>query len=228
MHIVLVHGMSGSAYDWSLVVPLLESAGLGVSVADNLSRSLEDDVAAVRALIDAADDDVLLVGHSYGGAVVTNAGRHERVRGVMYIAAFAPAEGETVQGIVNSYEPAQVSKFMTRGAEGEWIGIESEEARLALSWDVPEHVVLARREYHRPSADAIFTHPTGQPAWASKPSWYLIATRDQHLQPEAQRAMATRAGATIDDIATSHSIPLAAPERVSRFIASALASLTAA
>ena len=225
MHIVLVHGMGGSDYDWSAVAPLLEAAGNRVSVADNLSQSLEADVAAVRSLVEAADEDALLVGHSYGGAVITNAGRHDRVRGVVYIAAFAPAEGETVSGIVSSYEPAEVSRFMTRGADGEWIGVESEEARLALSWDVPEHVMRERGERRRASADAIFTHPAGEPAWASKPSWYLIATLDKHLLPEAQRAMATRAGATIEEIATSHSIPLAAPEQVSAFVSTAVAAL---
>ncbi|MCC2032477.1 alpha/beta hydrolase [Microbacterium allomyrinae] len=228
MHIVLVHGMGGSDFDWSTVAPLLESAGFGVSVADNALQSLDDDVAAVRALIDAADDEVLLVGHSYGGAVITNAGRHDRVRGVVYIAAFAPAEGETVNGIVTRYEPAEVARFMTRGADGEWIGVESEEARLALSWDVPEHVMQARSARRRPSADAIFTQPTEEPAWATKPAWYMIATLDKHLRPEAQRDMAARADATIEEVATSHSVPLAAPEAVSSFVSRAAVSLAPA
>jgi pimeloyl-ACP methyl ester carboxylesterase len=225
MHIVLVHGMGGSDFDWSAVAPLLESVGFGVSVADNPSQSLDDDIAAVRALIDAADDDVLLVGHSYGGAVITNAGRHDRVRGVVYIAAFAPAEGETVNGIVTRYEPAEVARFMMRGPDGEWIGVESDEARQALSWDVPEDVMEVRSTRRRASADAIFTQPTGVPAWASKPAWYMIATLDKHLRPEAQRDMAVRADATIEEVATSHSVPLAAPEAVSSFVARAAAGL---
>lgn len=225
MHIVLVHGMGGSDFDWSAVAPLLESAGFGVSVADNPSQSLDDDIAAVRALIDAADDDVLLVGHSYGGAVITNAGRHDRVRGVVYIAAFAPDEGETVNGIVTRYEPAEVARFMTRGPDGEWIGVESDEARLALSWDVPEDVMQARSTRRRASADAIFTQPTGVPAWASKPAWYMIATLDKHLRPEAQRDMAARADATIEEVATSHSVPLAAPGAVSSFVSRAAVAL---
>lgn len=225
MHIVLVHGMGGSDFDWSAVAPLLESDGFRVSVADNASQSLDDDVAAVRALIDAAHDDVLLVGHSYGGAVITNAGRHDRVRGVVYIAAFAPAEGETVNEIVTRYEPAEVSRFMTRGADGEWIGVESEEARQALSWDVPEEAMRVRSTRRRASADAIFTQPTGAPAWASKPAWYLIATLDRHLRPEAQRDMATRADATVEEVATSHSVPLAAPEAVRSFVSRAAVAL---
>jgi pimeloyl-ACP methyl ester carboxylesterase len=228
MHIVLVHGMGGSDYDWSAVAPLLEAAGHRVSVADNPSQSLVDDAATVRALVDAADDDALLVGHSYGGAVITNAGTHDRVRGVVYVAAFAPAEGETVNEIVTRYEPAEVSQFMTRGPDGEWIGVESDESRMALSWDVAEDVMEARSERRRPSADAIFTHPTGEPAWASRPAWYLVASLDKHLRPEAQRDMAERADATVEEIATSHSIPLAAPEQVSDFILRAAVSLTPA
>lgn len=225
MHIVLVHGMGGSDFDWSSVAPLLESAGFAVSVADNASQSLDDDVAAVRLLIDAADDDVLLVGHSYGGAVITNAGRHDRVRGVVYIAAFAPEEGETVNGIVTRYEPAEVARFMTRGPDGEWIGVESDEARQALSWDVPELALQERSTRRRASADAIFTQPTGAPAWASRPAWYMIATLDKHLRPEAQRDMAARANATVEEVATSHSVPLAAPEAVSAFVSRAAATL---
>lgn len=228
MHIVLVHGMGGSDYDWHLVAPLLEEAGHRVSVADNLSQSLADDVAATRALLDAADEDALLVGHSYGGAVITNAGTHERVRGLVYVAAFAPAEGETVSQIVESYEAAEVSRFMTRGPDGEWIGEESEEARLALAWDVPEQVTIERRTRRRASANAIFTEPTATPAWASKPTWYLLATDDKHIRPEAQRYMATRADATIREIAASHSLPLATPEPVSAFVLTAVASLESA
>jgi pimeloyl-ACP methyl ester carboxylesterase len=208
-----------------MVAPLLESAGHLVSMADNASLSLDDDVAAVRGLVDAVGEDALLVGHSYGGAVITNAGRHELVRGLVYIAAFAPAEGETVQGIVNSYEPAEVSRYMRRGPGGEWIPVENEESRLALAWDVPPHVLQTSRERGRVSADAIFTHPTGEPAWSTKPAWYQIATLDKNLRPEIQRAMATRAGATIDEVATSHAIPLIAPERVVELVSTAVAAV---
>lgn len=228
MHIVLVHGMGGSDFDWSAVAPLLESDGFHVSVADNASQSLDDDVAAVRALIDAVDDDALLVGHSYGGAVITNAGMHERVLGVVYVAAFAPAEGETVNEIVTRYEPAEVSRFMTRGPDGEWIGVESEEAHQALSWDVPEEAMLVRSTRRRASADAIFTQPSGVPAWAGKPAWYLVATLDRHLRPEAQRDMAARADATVEEVATSHSVPLAAPEAVRAFVSRAAEALAPA
>jgi pimeloyl-ACP methyl ester carboxylesterase len=116
---------------------------------------------------------------------------------------------------------------MIRGPEGEWIGAETEESHQALSWDVPEPVMQTRSQRRRASADAIFTQPTGVPAWAGKPSWYMVATDDKHLRPQAQRDMATRAGATIEEIAGSHNVPLAAPERVSAFVLEAVAALDA-
>ncbi|MCW4385938.1 alpha/beta hydrolase [Salinibacterium sp. SYSU T00001] len=228
MHIVLVHGMGASAFTWSLVAPILEARGHTVSVADNASQSLEDDVAAVRSLVDAVDDDALLVGHSYGGAVITNAGRHERVRGLVYIAAFAPTEGESVNSIVSSNEPAPVSQYFSRGPNGEWIADESDEAWQALAWDVPEHVRLAEREHRRDSADAIFTTVTGTPAWSLRPAWYLLATSDRHILPRVQRMMAERAGARIREVDTSHAIAHAAPESVVALIEEALGDLAAA
>jgi len=227
MHLVLVHGMGGTPFTWSSVVPLLAERGYSFSLADNLSQSLYDDEANVRALIDAVDGPVLLVGHSYGGAVITAAGTHDRVAGLVYVAAFAPDSGESVQQIVSAYEPAEVSKYFTRGADGEWIPAPDEESWRELAWDVPEEVRLAGRAENRVSADAIFRQSTPVPAWASKPSWYLMATSDKHLRPEIQRDMAARMGATLDEVDTSHAIPHAAPERVVAMIERALEATSA-
>lgn len=212
MHIVLVHGMGGSAASWSLVAPLIEQHGVPHSLADNMSQSLTDDVAAVTRLIEDADDEVLLVGHSYGGAVITNAGRHERVRGLVYLAAFAPDEGETVNQIVERYPAADVSRFFTRGPNGEWIPDDSAEARQTLAWDVPDEVWARRHDDRRVSSNEIFRTASGVPAWRHLPAWYLRATQDKHIRPEAQRDMAARAGAVLSDVPSSHAIPHAAPD----------------
>jgi pimeloyl-ACP methyl ester carboxylesterase len=224
LHVVLVHGMGGSANSWSLVTPLLDERGLSYSVADNMSQSLTEDVDNVRALIDAAEGPVLLVGHSYGGAVITNAGRHEKVRGLVYVAAFAPTEGETVSEIVGSYPDAEVSSFMMRGPDGEWIPSDRTDAREVLAWDIPDEIWERRLEDARPSANAIFTEPTGEPAWRALPSWYVLATSDKHIRVEAQRDMSARAGATVIEVDTSHAVPHAAPERVVEVIEQALAA----
>ncbi|MBB2975366.1 pimeloyl-ACP methyl ester carboxylesterase [Microbacterium endophyticum] len=226
MHVVLVHGAGGSPASWSLVTPLLEAEGLTFSVADNPSQSLRDDVERVIEIIEAAGDDILLVGHSYGGAVISNAGRHERVRGLVYIAAFAPDQGESVQDIVTRYPAAEVESFMTRGPNGEWLWGDSPAAREALAWDVPAEVWDRREEDHRESADAIFTDLTGEPAWRDLPAWYLLATRDKHIRVEAQRDMAARAGAYVIEVESSHAVPHAAPARVLDVIVRALAAST--
>lgn len=225
MQIVLVHGAGGTPSTWSSVVPLLEQRGHEVTLADNLSQTLRADAAAVRSQIGAVDGPVLLVGHSYGGAVITTAGTHDQVVGLVYVAAFGPDSDESVQQIVTSYEPAEVSKYMTRGPAGEWIWSPDEESWRDLAWDVPEAVRLATRAERRDSADAIFTQSTPEPAWRSRPSWYLVASSDKHLRPEIQRDMAARMGATVDEVDTSHAIPHAAPDRVVAMIERAVGSL---
>ncbi|GAA4169665.1 alpha/beta hydrolase [Gryllotalpicola koreensis] len=225
MHVVLVHGAGGSERSWSYVLPRLAERGIAATAADNPSQSLYSDVERVHAIIDSIDDDVLLVGHSYGGAVITNAGHHKRVRGLVYVAAFAPDEGESVQRIVNSYPAAEVSSFMTRGPQGEWVPSDRPEAREALAWDVPDEIWEAREDDNRVSADAIFTETTAKPAWAELPAWYVLATLDKHIQVEAQRDMAARADAAVTEVSTSHAVPHAAPDAVVSVIEEALDAL---
>ncbi|SKA97558.1 Pimeloyl-ACP methyl ester carboxylesterase [Agreia bicolorata] len=225
MHLVLVHGMGGTPFTWSSVVPLLEERGYSLSLADNLSQSLYDDEANVRALIDAVDGPVLLVGHSYGGAVITAAGTHERVVGLVYVAAFAPDRDESVATIVDAYEPAEVEKYFTRGPSGEWIPAPDEVTWRELAWDVPEAIRLADSRVSRVSSDAIFAEIIVEPAWRSRPSWYLVAASDKHLRPETQRDMASRMGAVTTEVDTSHAVPHVAPERVVATIEQASAAL---
>lgn len=224
MHIVLVHGAGGSPATWSSVAPLLRDRGHAVTLADTAMRSLREDADAVRALVDGVEGPVLLVGHSYGGAVITNAGTHDRVVGLVYVAAFAPDEGESVSSIVSAHEPALVSQYMRRGPHGEWIRQDDEESRLALAWDVPQQVHAAAARAGRATADAAFQQTTHEPAWATRPSWYLVATSDRHLLPEIQRSFVRRMGAVAEEVDTSHAVAHAAPERVVAVIEQAVAS----
>jgi pimeloyl-ACP methyl ester carboxylesterase len=225
MQIVLVHGAGGTAFTWSSVVPLLKERGHTVSVADNFSRSLREDEAAVRALIDAADGPVLLVGHSYGGAVITAAGTHPSVVGLVYIAAFGPDRDESVNQIVSRYEPAEWAKYLTRGPAGEWIQAPEEESWRAIAWDVPEEIRRIAQHEKRVASNDIFTQTNSEPAWSTRPSWYLVASSDKHLRPEIQRFMAERMGATVDEVDTSHAVAHAAPQRVVDMIGRALDAL---
>jgi pimeloyl-ACP methyl ester carboxylesterase len=226
MHIVLVHGAGGTPATWNAVAPLLAERGYSFSLSDNPSQSLEEDVALATALVDAVAGPVLLVGHSYGGAVITNVGTHDRVTGLVYVAAFAPDQGESVQHIVGRYDPAEISAYMRRGDDGEWFTDRSEAFWNEIAWDVAPEDRASFESERRVSANAIFAQTTGAPAWAVRPSWYLVASGDKTLRPDTQRDMAARAGASTTEINTSHDTPRIAPERVVDLIESAVRALS--
>jgi len=228
MDIVLVHGAGGTPSTWAHVAPLLRAAGHRVHLVTNPMNSLVEDVANTTAVLDDTTAPVLLVGHSYGGAVITNVGRDERVAGLVYVCAFAPDEGESIQDIIGRYPPAEVSRHMRRGPNGEWASEHSPEYWAEIGWDVPE----AERDNFdadsRPSADAIFAQPTGVPAWRDKPSWYLVASEDRTLRPDTQRDMAARAGVAVSEVGGSHFTPRVRPRAVADLVEQAVASITGA
>lgn len=256
MKMVLVHGAGGTPTTWSEVAPRLLAAGHEVVAVTNPMRSLTGDVANTSAAVDAmvgmtdrteprqagvADSrdregqegrpsplsPVLLVGHSYGGAVITDAGRHPAVVGLVYVAAFGPDEGETVNQIVERYPPAEVAKYMRRGPDGEWASEHTDEYWAEIGWDL---TAAQRDTFHagaRASENAIFTQPTGVPAWRTLPSWYLVATQDRTLRPEIQRDMAARMGATVTQTPGSHFTPLVRPTEVVALIEEATTLLAA-
>ncbi|WFE29973.1 alpha/beta hydrolase [Solwaraspora sp. WMMD791] len=228
MDIVLVHGAGGTPSTWSGVAPLLRAAGHRVQLVTNPMNSLREDVANTAALLDATTGPVLLVGHSYGGAVITNVGRDERVAGLVYVCAFAPDEGESIQDIIGRYPPAEVSRHMRRGPDGEWFSDHSPEYWAEIGWDVPEDERASFDADSRPSADAIFAEPTGVPAWRHLPAWYLVAAQDKTLRPDTQRDMAARAGATVAEITGSHFTPRVWPRDVADLVERAAASLAGA
>lgn len=225
VHVVLVHGAGGSPATWSSVTPLLRARGIAYTLADNAMTSLREDEAAVRELVDAIPGRVLLVGHSYGGAVITNAGTHDRVVGLVYVAAFAPDAGESVSSIVETREPALVARYMRRGPDGEWVAQDDEESRAALAWDVPEDVLRAARYEHRVTADACFRQTTGEPAWRSRPTWYVVASSDRHLLPAIQRDFVRRMGAEAIEVDTSHAVAHADPVGVADVVERAVRAL---
>ncbi len=224
--VLLVHGAGGTPGTWAAVEPLLRSRGHRTLRVVNPLTSLADDVACTcRALERLADDGrpVLAVGHSYGGAVITNAGRDPRVAGLVYVAAFAPRENESVQQIVNRYPPAEVSRYMRRGPSGEWKSERGAAYWAEIGWDLTPEQRAGVLSEHRESADAIFTGTTGEPAWRSRPSWYVVAAQDKTLPPAIQRDMAARAGAVTSELPGSHYTPWTRPEQVAAVILDAAA-----
>lgn len=221
-----MHGAGGRPTTWSAVTPLLAAQGHDVVTVSNPMTSLEDDVANTLAAVEATSGPVLLAGHSYGGAVITNAGRHPRIRGLVYIAAFAPDEGESVTEIVERYEPAEISKYMRRGADGDWKSEPDSAFWAEIGWDLsPEQRAIVEAE-GRAAEDLIFKQATGVPAWRTLPSWYLLAEQDRTLRPEIQADMAERMGATLERVPGSHYTTLVHAERVAGMITTAAAAVT--
>jgi pimeloyl-ACP methyl ester carboxylesterase len=226
--VLLVHGAGGTPSTWSGVEPLLNQRGHRTLRVVNPLTSLADDIACTTSALDQLDQPggrVLAVGHSYGGAVITNVGRDPRVAGLVYVAAFAPDENESVQQIVNRYPPAEVSKYMRRGPNGEWKSVRDAAYWAEIGWDVPPEQRDGIMSEHRESADAIFTQATGEPAWRHRPAWYIVAAEDKTLPPDIQRDMAARAGADTTVLPGSHYTPWTQPEQVAAVILEAAAQV---
>jgi pimeloyl-ACP methyl ester carboxylesterase len=226
--IVFVHGMGGTPGTWSLVEPYLQKRGHRTVRVTNPLTSLADDVAATTAAMEELlaesgipDGPVVLAGHSYGGAVITNAGRDPRVKALVYVAAFAPQAGETISEIVERYPEAEVSAYMRRGPDGEWKSDRTDAYWNEIAFDLPHELRDAIAGEHRRSENAIFTQPTGTPAWTTTPAWYIVAESDKTLRPDAQRDMAKRAGATTYVFPGSHYTPWTQPLQVAGIVAAA-------
>lgn len=223
VRIVFVHGMGGTPGTFGLVEPYLRARGHQTLRVTNPLTSLADDVRSTTAAVEEIADGgrVLLVGHSYGGAVITNVGRNPAVAGLVYVAAFAPDEGETVNEIVERYPAAEVSRFMSRGANGDWVSDRTEEYWREVAFDLPRALRETIASEHRRSENAIFVDPTGEPAWRTRPTTYVVAEQDKTLRPDTQRDMAKRAGATTYTFPGSHYTPWTQPQQVAGIVAAA-------
>ncbi|GAA3611316.1 alpha/beta hydrolase [Kineosporia mesophila] len=226
MEIVLVHGAGGTPRTWARVLPLLEESGYAVSAVTNPMTSLLDDVATTTAWIDEhTTGDVLLVGHSYGGAVIGGAGVHPRVRGLVYVAAWGPDAGESIQDILVRYPPAEVSQHMLRGPNGEWTSADTPEYWAEINPDVSPEMRVLWKSDTRPSANAVFEQKAPAAAWRDRPRWYLVAAQDKTLRTDTQRDMAARMEAVTYDVPGSHSVPQVSPGRVVELIDEAVKAL---
>jgi pimeloyl-ACP methyl ester carboxylesterase len=222
-NIVLVHGAWADGSSWEKIVPLLEAKGLHVVCVQNPLTSLADDVAATNRIIDAQDGPVLLVGHSYGGAIITEAGNNPKVVGLVYVAAFAPDEGETLAGLAQPYGATP--------AFGEIKPIEDGFLLLTskgVSEDFAQDLAPAEKKTliatQGATQGAILSTTIGKAAWHTKPSWFVVAANDRTISPGQERFTAKRMGAKILTVDTSHVAMIAKPKEVSSFIADAAAS----
>jgi pimeloyl-ACP methyl ester carboxylesterase len=219
-NVVLVHGGFVDASGWQAVYHLLRSRGLAVSVVQNPTTSLADDVAVVRRALAKLDGPAVLVGHSYGGAVITEAGTDRAVAALVYVAAFAPDAGESVATLIADPPPGAPVPPILPPEDG-FLLLDQEKFPQSFAADVEPSLAQFMAATQLPWGVAALQGAITQPAWKAKPTWYLIATQDRMIPPPAQRAMAARAGATISEIAASHSVYVSQPEAVAQVIATA-------
>jgi pimeloyl-ACP methyl ester carboxylesterase len=218
--IVLVHGGFVDGSGWQGVHDVLARDGYDVTIVQNPTLSLADDVAVTRRAIAAAEGPVILVGHSYGGVVISEAGNDPKVAGLAYIAAFAPDAGESVASLIANPPPGAPVPPILPPRDGYLF---LDRARFAESFaaDVEPGLAAFMAASQVPWGVEALSGAVGQPAWRSKPSFYLVASDDRMIPPPAQRAMAERAGAQVVEAAGSHAVYVSQPAAVAALIARA-------
>jgi pimeloyl-ACP methyl ester carboxylesterase len=218
--VVLVHGGFVDGSGWEAVYRLLRAQGFHVRVVQNPTASLADDVLAVRRVLASLDGPALLVGHSYGGVVISEAGNHPAVAGLVYIAAFAPDGGESVGSLIaNPPAGAPVPPIVPTG-DG-FLLLDRAKFAESFAADVDPELAEFMADAQVPWGVDALQGAVTTPAWKTKSSWYLVATEDRMIPPVAQRTMAQRAGATVAEVAASHALYVSQPEAVARLIATA-------
>lgn len=225
-HVVLVHGGFVDGSGWQQVHDLLAADGFSVSIVQNPTQSLADDVAVTRRVIDSpGGGPVILVGHSYGGAVVTEAGNHPDVAALVYIAAFAPDQNESVNTLIADPPPGAPVPPILPPVEG-FLFLDKEKFAESFAADLPASLARFMADAQVPWGVDALAGPIGRPAWREKPSWYLVATDDHMIPPPAQRAMADRAGSRVREVAASHSVYVSQPRATANIIGQAAHATT--
>jgi pimeloyl-ACP methyl ester carboxylesterase len=226
-NIVLVHGAFVDGAHWEAVYKILKRDGYSVSVVQNPTISLEDDVAVTRRVLARQRTPTILVGHSYGGAVITEAGNDPTVAALVYIAAFAPDRGESVATITKAPPLDTPVSPMLAPQEG-FLFLDKAKFADSYAADVDSEKAAFWADSQVPWGVACFSTAISEPAWRTKPSWYLVATDDKRIPPEAQRAMAKRAGSTVVEVKGSHAIYFSKPKTVAALIEQAAKRVKAA
>jgi pimeloyl-ACP methyl ester carboxylesterase len=214
-NVVLVHGAFADGSGWRAVTDILQRDGYSVSIVQEPESSLAADAAATKRIIQTVNAPLILVGHSYGGAVITEAGNEPQVRGLVYIAAFQPDNGETLGDLLKQKPPAANSAVPA--GEG-FVIVNPKTFHADFAADVPVNEANFMAISQVPISVTAFGTPITSAAWHNKPSWYAVATEDRMINPDLERFMAKRAGSTTIEVKGSHSIYISQPEAVARLI----------
>src|SRR5277367_2051983 len=214
-NVVLVHGAFADGSGWEAVAKILMKKGYKVSVAQHPETSYAEDQKYTKAAIDAMDGPVVLVGHSYGGSVITEAGNHPKVKALVYIAAFALAEGESCASIEQALP--QASKAFKPDSNGNW-WIDQEHFAADFAADIPKEKAAFMAISQVPISTDAFTHKVRNPAWKHKPTGYIVASVDRSINPEQERMMAKRAKAKTVEVDSSHVAYMSHPKESAKLI----------
>src|SRR6266446_6288545 len=217
LNVVLVHGGWVDGSGWEGVHNILTRDGHRVSIVQIPTLSLADDVMATRRVIGAQDGPVILVGHSYGGAVITEAGNDPKVAGLVYVAAFAPDTGESVASLIKDPPPDAPVPPILPPQDG-YLFLDSTKFHASFAADVDPEKAAFMADSQVPWGTAALRGSIDEPAWKTKPSWYLITTEDKMIPPPAQRFMSKRAGSTVTEVPGSHAIYVSQPTAIAAFI----------
>jgi len=220
-NVVLVHGAFADGSGWEAVANILKNDGYNVSVAQPPETSYADDQKHTKAVIDAMGGPVVLVGHSYGGSIITEAGNNPNVATLVYIAAFALDEGESCASIEQAVP--QASKAFKPDSDGNW-WIDHQDFAADFAADIPREKAEFMAISQVPISTDSFTHKVTNPAWKTKPAWYMVATEDRSINPDQERMMAKRANAVTVEVKASHVAYMSFPKVTAKLIEEAAVS----
>ena len=225
-NVVLVHGAFVDGSGWQGVYEALTADGYAVSIVQNPTVSLEDDVAATRRILDRLDGPAVLVGHSYGGTVISEAGTHPGVAALVYIAAFAPDKGESVNTLIADPAPGAPVPPILPPVDG-FLFLDRDKFHASFAADLPVAQAAFMADSQVPWGVGALAGTVTDPAWRTLPSWYLVAADDRMIPPPAQRAMSERAGSTTVEVPASHSVYVSRPEAVADLVRQAAVAVSA-
>jgi len=224
-NVVLVHGGFVDGSGWEGVYKALKKEGYNVTVVQNPTNSLADDVAVTKRTLAAQDGPVILVGHSYGGVVITEAGNDPKVAGLVYVAAFAPDKGESVSALIKDPQPGAPVPPILPPRDG-YLFLDKAKFSASFAADVSEEAAAFMADSQVPWGVEALGGTISEPAWKKKPSWYLVTTEDKMIPPDAQRAMSKRAGSKVVEVNGSHAVYVSQPQAVASIIQKAAKGVT--